>query len=224
MKAKNYINGEWKEGSLGTLEMINPSYNRNIGEIASSGKQDVDEAVSAARNAFDGEWGKTEAAERGRLLQQTAEILKKHRDELAEIESKDTGKPLSQARADAGLIARYFEFYAGAADKLHGETIPYQNGYTVFTQRVPYGVTGHIIPWNYPLQMTGRTLGPALAAGNATVFKPAEDACLSVIRVFELMEAVGFPPGAVKLVKGKDEDEGSELVNHPGIDKVSFTS
>ena len=223
MKAKNYINGEWKEGSLGTLEMINPSYNRNIGEIASSGKQDVDEAVSAARNAFDGEWGKTEAAERGRLLQQTAEILKKHRDELAEIESKDTGKPLSQARADAGLIARYFEFYAGAADKLHGETIPYQNGYTVFTQRVPYGVTGHIIPWNYPLQMTGRTLGPALAAGNATVFKPAEDACLSVIRVFELMEAVGFPPGAVNLVTGTGEDAGSALVNHPGIDKVSFT-
>lgn len=222
-RAQNFINGTWKDGSLGTLDMINPSYDSKLGEIARSSDKDIDDAVSAARSAFNGEWGKTEAAERGRLLQKVSGILKDHVEELAELESKDTGKPLSQARADANLIARYFEFYAGAADKLHGETIPYKNGFTVYTQRVPYGVTGHIIPWNYPLQMTGRTLAPSLAAGNSVVFKPAEDACLAVVRVFELIEDVGFPPGAINLVTGLGEEAGSALANHPGIDKMSFT-
>lgn len=221
-RGQNFINGKWKDGELGTLDMINPSYDSKIGEIARSNDKDIDEAVTAARSAFEGEWGKTEAAERGRYLHKVSEILSDDVDELADLESKDTGKPLSQARADAGLIARYFEFYAGAADKLHGETIPYKNGYTVFTQRVPYGVTGHIIPWNYPLQMTGRTLAPSLASGNTVVFKPAEDACLAVVLVFELIEDV-FPDGVVNLVTGKGEEAGSAIAAHPGIDKLSFT-
>ncbi|MDX1591960.1 MAG: aldehyde dehydrogenase family protein [Balneolaceae bacterium] len=220
---KNYINGKWVDGSKGTLDMVNPSYDKKIGEIARSSHEDIDRAVKSARAAFEGEWGNTEAAERGKLLQKASEILYSHTEELAELESADTGKPISQARADAKLSARYFEFYAGAADKFHGETIPFQNGYTVYTERVPLGVTGHIIPWNYPLQMTGRTLAPSLAAGNATVFKPAEDACLAVIRLFELIEDAGFPAGALNLVTGTGEEAGDALAKHPGIDHMAFT-
>ena len=172
---------------------------------------------------FEGVWGQTPAFERGRLLQKAARKLFEHAEELARIESADAGKPLSQARADAQLVARYFEFYAGAADKLHGETIPYQNGFTVYTTREPYGVTGHIIPWNYPLQMTGRTLAPALAAGNATVLKPAEDACLAIVRLFELLDEVGFPAGSINLVTGRGDEAGAALSKNRDIDHLAFT-
>lgn len=219
---QNYINGKWKDGKLGTLDMINPSYDTKIGEIARSNDEDINEAVAAARKAYEEKWSKTEAADRGRYLQKASVILSENAGELTDLESKDTGKPLSQAATDAGLIARYFEFYAGAADKLHGETIPYKNGYTVFTQRVPFGVTGHIIPWNYPLQMTGRTLAPSLAVGNTVVFKPAEDACLAVIRFFELIGDI-FPEGVINLVTGKGDEAGAAIAKHPGIDKLSFT-
>jgi aldehyde dehydrogenase (NAD+) len=222
-KAQNYINGKWVDGSLGTLDMINPSYDTVIGQIARSGADDVDAAVQAARTAYEGVWGKTTAVERGRLLHKVSQILFEHAEELAQIESADAGKPLKQARIDAQLVARYFEFYAGAADKLHGETIPYQNGFTVYTWREPYGVTGHIIPWNYPLQMTGRTLAPALAAGNAVVFKPAEDACLAVVRLFELIADVGFPPGALNMVTGRGDEAGAALSQHRDIDHMAFT-
>jgi len=222
-KPQNYINGKWVDGSLGTLDMVNPSYDTKAGEIARSGEKDIDAAVKAARKAFNGAWGKTDAANRGRILYKVAKVLEENVEELAELESKDTGKPMKQARTDATLIARYFEFYAGAADKFHGDSIPFAEGYTVYSQRVPLGVTGHIIPWNYPLQMTGRTLAPALAAGNATVFKPAEDACLAVVRAFELIHEAGFPPGAINLVTGLGTEAGAALANHPGIDHMAFT-
>ncbi|TVR28016.1 MAG: aldehyde dehydrogenase family protein [Balneolaceae bacterium] len=222
-KPQNYINGKWVDGSLGKLDMVNPSYDTKAGEIARSGKKDIDAAVKAAREAFKGVWGKTDAANRGRILYKVAKVLEENVEELAELESKDTGKPMKQARTDAALIGRYFEFYAGAADKFHGDSIPFSEGYTVYSQRVPLGVTGHIIPWNYPLQMTGRTLAPALAAGNATVFKPAEDACLAVVRAFELIHEAGFPPGAVNLVTGLGTEAGAALANHPGIDHMAFT-
>ncbi|MCC5940886.1 MAG: aldehyde dehydrogenase family protein [Balneolaceae bacterium] len=222
-KAQNFINGKWVDGSLGKLDMLNPSYDTKAGEIARSGKEDVDAAVKAARAVFEGKWGKTSAEDRGRLLYKAAQILLDHVDELAELESKDTGKPMKQAKTDATLIARYFEFYAGGADKFHGDTIPFKDGYTVYTQRVPLGVTGHIIPWNYPLQMTGRTLAPALAAGNAVVFKPAEDACLAVVRAFELISQLDFPAGALNLVTGLGQEAGAALANHPGIDHMAFT-
>ncbi len=222
-KPQNYINGKWVDGSLGKLDMVNPSYDTKAGEIARSGEKDIDAAVKAAREAFNGVWGKTDAANRGRILYKVAKVLEENVEELAELESKDTGKPMKQARTDAALIGRYFEFYAGAADKFHGDSIPFTEGYTVYSQRVPLGVTGHIIPWNYPLQMTGRTLAPALAAGNATVFKPAEDACLAVVRAFELIHEAGFPPGAVNLVTGLGTEAGAALANHPGIDHMAFT-
>ncbi len=221
--AKNYINGKWVNGSLGTIEMINPSYDIVIGKIARSGETDIDNAVKAARTAFVGNWGALSALERGRLLNQASKLISDHSEELAQIESADTGKPIKQARSDAQLCARYFEFYAGAADKLHGEIIPFQQGYTVMAQRVPFGVTGHIIPWNYPLQMTARTLAPALAAGNATVLKPSEDACLSVVKIFELLDHVGFPAGAINLVTGTGEEAGAALSSHRDLDHMAFT-
>src|SRR5450830_1954705 len=144
-------------------------------------------------------------------------------DELAAIEQRDCGKPTKQARADAVALARYFEFYAGACDKLQGQTIPYLDGYSVLTWREPHGVTGHIIPWNYPMQIFGRSVGGALAAGNACVVKPAEDACLSLLRIAELAAEVGFPAGALNIVTGYGHEVGDALVKHPGIDHVSFT-
>ncbi|HLJ19031.1 MAG TPA: aldehyde dehydrogenase family protein, partial [Stellaceae bacterium] len=149
-------------------------------------------------------------------------VVDRH-DALAEIEAKDTGKPLKQARADITALARYFEYYAGAADKVHGETLPYLEGYTVITLREALGVTGHIIPWNYPAQILGRSLGAALAMGNAAVVKPAEDACLSVLAVGALALEVGFPEGAINIVTGLGEEAGAALAGHPGIDHISFT-
>ncbi|MGL5447991.1 MAG: aldehyde dehydrogenase family protein, partial [Rhabdaerophilum sp.] len=143
--------------------------------------------------------------------------------ELASLESRDCGKPLKQARADVVATARYFEFYGGAADKLHGDTIPYVSGTTVLALREPLGVTAHIIPWNYPLQIFGRSVGASLAAGNACVVKPAEEACLSLLRLGALALEVGFPPGALNIVTGTGEAAGAALTAHPQIDFVSFT-
>ena len=150
-------------------------------------------------------------------------LVEDHFDELAALEARDTGKPMKQARADIVAAARYFEFYGGAADKVHGETVPFLPGYLVATERVPHGVTGHIIPWNYPAQMFGRTIAPALAMGNAAVLKPAEDACLTPLRLAELAAEAGFPEGAVNVVPGFGREAGAALAEHPGIDFLSFT-
>ena len=136
--------------------------------------------------------GQLSATERGRLLSNVGLLILEHFDELATLEALDTGKPMKQAKADITAAARYFEYYGAAADKVHGETIPFMNGFFVTTEHLPHGVTGHIIPWNYPAQMFGRSLAPALAMGNATVIKPAEDACLSSLRLAELCAEAGF--------------------------------
>jgi aldehyde dehydrogenase (NAD+) len=206
-----------------SLPVIDPSTGNNIGSIARGAAADIDKAVSAARKAFETTWGKTNAVERGRLMMKWSQLILIHAEELAQLESQDTGKPLKQARADSVALARYFEFYAGAADKLHGQTIPYQNGYTVMTMREAHGVTGHIIPWNYPMQIFGRSVGAALAVGNATVVKPAEDACISLLRVAELAAEAGFPEGALNIVTGLGNEAGQALTQHPGIDHISFT-
>jgi aldehyde dehydrogenase (NAD+) len=162
-------------------------------------------------------------AEKGRLLGRLSRAILDHADELALLEAHDCGKPMKQAKADVAACARYFEFYGGASDKLHGETIPYPAGFTVLTWREPHGVTGHIIPWNYPLQIFGRSVGGALAAGNACVVKPAEDACLSLLRVAELAAGVGLPEGALNIVTGLGREAGAALASHPGIEHISFT-
>ena len=206
-----------------TLPMIDPSDGAPFAAIARGNAADVDVAVKAARQARGDAWGRLAPAERGRRLAALSRAIGDHADALALIEARDCGKPLAQARADAAACARYFEFYAGAPDKLHGTTIPYTDGYAVLTWREPHGVTGHVIPWNYPLQIFGRSVGAALAAGNACVVKPAEDACLSLLRVAELAAASGLPEGALNVVTGLGAEAGVALVAHPAIAHVSFT-
>ena len=206
-----------------TLPVIDPSDGQPFDDIPRSDERDINDAVRAARQCFEGPWSALSAAERGRLLMALSRKVAEHADELAAIEQRDCGKPTSQAAADAAALARYFEFYAGACDKFHGETIPYQNGYSVFTWREPHGVTGHVIPWNYPMQIFGRSVGGALAAGNCCVVKPAEDACLSLIRVAQLAAECGFPPGAINIVTGYGHEVGDALARHAGIDHISFT-
>jgi aldehyde dehydrogenase (NAD+) len=206
-----------------TLPVIDPSDGQAYDAIQRGDAHDIDAAVRAARQCYEGVWSKLSAAERGRLLMRLANKIAEHADELAAIEQRDCGKPTKQAKADAAALVRYFEFYAGACDKLHGETLPYQEGYTVLTWREPHGVTGHVIPWNYPMQIFGRSVGGALAAGNVSVVKPSEDACLSLIRVAQLAAEAGFPAGAINIVTGYGHEVGDALARHPGIDHISFT-
>ncbi len=206
-----------------TIDVVCPSDGKPFAAIARSGAADVDAAVKAARAAFDGAWGRLTATERGRLLLRLGEAVAARVDELGALESQDTGKPISQGRADIVATARYLEFYGSAADKVHGETIPFLNGYTVAVVRDPHGATGHIVPWNYPSQIFGRSVGASLACGNACVVKPAEDAGLSLIRIAELALEVGFPEGALNVVSGLGEEAGAALASHPGIDFISFT-
>jgi len=222
--AANFIGNRFVPSSGGgTLPMIDPSDGSAFAEIARGNADDIDAAVRAAMSACDGVWGKLAAVDRGRLLARLSQAIGDHADELTLLEARDCGKPLAQARADVVACARYFEFYAGAADKLAGTTIPYAAGFTVMTWREPHGVTGHIIPWNYPLQIFGRTIGATLAAGNAAVIKPAEDACLSLLRVAELAAECGLPEGALNIVTGLGNEAGAALAEHSGIQHLSFT-
>ncbi len=220
-----FVDNVWRQTDGGrTVDVLEPATGCLIGQIADAESVDVDRAVSAARSAADeGAWSRVTAADRGRLLSKLARLIDDHHEELAQLEARDTGKPISLARSDITATARYFEYYGGAADKLHGETIPYLEGFFAASLYEPHGVTAHIIPWNYPAQMLGRTLAPALAAGNATVVKPAEDSSLSTQRIAELTAEAGFPTGAVNVVTGRGETTGSALSNHRGIDFISFT-
>jgi aldehyde dehydrogenase (NAD+) len=222
--AQHFIANQWVSPATGaTMPMIDPADGEAFAAIAFGTAEDIDRAVNAARHARDGVWGRLAPVEKGRLLAKLSRAILDHAEELALLEARDCGKPMKQARADAAACARYFEFYGGACDKFHGETIPYPQGYTVLTWREPHGVTGHIIPWNYPLQIFGRSVGGSLAAGNACVVKPAEDACLSLLRLAELAAGVGFPEGALNIVTGLGREAGAALAAHPGIEHISFT-
>ena len=222
--AKCLIGGHWVAPAQGgTLPLYDPSTGAQIGEIARGTGDDIDAAVSAAEAARHGEWARLSAAERGRILLRLGQLVTERVDELARIEALDVGKPLKQARADAVALARYCEFYGGAADKLMGETIPYLDGYTVYTLREPHGVTGHIVPWNYPMQIIGRSVGAALATGNTCVLKPAEDACLTALAFADLAKAAGLPDGVLNVVPGLGAEAGAALTAHPGIHHISFT-
>ena len=193
----NFIANESVPSMAGqTLDVIDPSDGQVFDQIQRSQAGDIDQAVTAARAAFNGPWGRLTAVERGRLLMALSRKVGEHAAELAALEQRDCGKPTKQAAADAVALARYFEFYAGSCDKLHGETLPYQNGYSVLTWREPHGVTGHIVPWNYPMQIIGRSVGAALAMGNACVLKPAEEACLTALAFAQLAAESGLPAGA----------------------------
>ena len=221
---KMLIGDQWQPARDGrSLPVVNPSNGQEFDEISRGTAFEVDLAVKAARASLDGPWGRMSPTDRGRLLCRIGQAILDHEEELAQLEAKDTGKPLTTARNDIKVLARYFEFYGTAADKVHGETIPFLNGHQVSLLREPLGVTAHIIPWNYPAQMLGRTVAPALAMGNGTVLKPAEDTSLSALRVAELALEAGLPPGALNVVTGLGEEAGAALAAHPGIDFISFT-
>ena len=220
--AEMLIGGDWRPASA-TLPIEDPSTGSEIGRLGRGGAADIDEAVAAAEAARQGDWGRMTAAERGRILTRIGQAVLARADDLAQIEATDVGKPLKQARADAIALARYMEFYAGAADKVMGETIPYLDGYTVYTLREPHGVTGHIVPWNYPMQIVGRSVGAALAMGNACVLKPAEEASLTALAFARIAEEAGLPPGALNVVPGLGEEAGAALSGHPGVHHLSFT-
>ena len=218
------IAGRWQAAAgRGTLALENPSDGSTLALLARGGAADVDAAVGAARDALNGAWGALAAAERGRLLGAIGRKVLENVDLLARLEALDVGKPVKQGRADAIALARYLEFYGGAADKVHGETLPFQNGYTALTLREPHGVTGHIVPWNYPMQIVGRSVGAALAMGNACVLKPAEEACLTVLAFARIAAEAGLPAGALNVVTGLGEEAGAALSAHPGIHHISFT-
>ena len=219
-----FIGGHWRDGATReTLPLLNPSDGSTLARIARGNAADIDAAVHAAQAALDGEWGRQSAAERGRALMRLSQRVLAAADELARLEALDVGKPLKQAKADALALARYLEFYGGAADKVMGDTIPFANGTTAFTLREPHGVTGHIVPWNYPMQIIGRSVGAALAMGNACVLKPAEEACLTALAFAQLAAESGLPAGALNVVPGLGEEAGAALGSHPGVAHLSFT-
>lgn len=200
----------------------NPATEEPLTKVAAAGPKDVDRAVSAARDGFEA-WQTLEPAERGRRLLATAEAIRDHHEELAELESLDQGKSISSARGTVDTAARYLEFYAGLADKVHGETIPVDGSWNSQTIPEPYGVSAQITPWNYPITQLTRGVGPALAAGNAVVAKPAEQTPLTTVRVAQLAYDAGLPAGVLNVVTGFGTDAGEPLVNHSDVDVVTFT-
>jgi aldehyde dehydrogenase (NAD+)/betaine-aldehyde dehydrogenase len=224
MHASLIIDGKAVEAVSGErFESLDPANGQAIATVSRGGPPDIDRAVAAARRAYEQAWRPMPTAERGQILRRIAELIREYAEELSELESRDTGKPLSQARTDVGVASRYFDFYAGVADKLFGETIPIAPESFAYTVREPYGVTGHIVPWNYPIQIGSRTVAPALAAGNCCVLKPAEEAPLTGVRLGELGLEAGLPPGVLNVVPGFGEEAGRPLASHPGVDHVSFT-
>ncbi|MEO6812153.1 MAG: aldehyde dehydrogenase family protein [Isosphaeraceae bacterium] len=226
LQTKMLINGHWRESVSGkTFATVNPATEEVIAQVAEGEAADIDLAVQAARKAFDsGPWRKTDARDRGRMMNTFADLIEQHIDELAELETLDNGKPITESRyADLPLVVDCFRYYAGWADKIHGQTIPIRGNYFCYTRREPLGVAGQIIPWNFPMLMIAWKWGPALAAGCTVVLKPAEQTPLTALRLGELALEAGFPAGVVNIVPGFGETAGDALVKHPGVDKIAFT-
>jgi aldehyde dehydrogenase (NAD+) len=221
-----FIGGQWVPAQSGkTFDTVNPATEEVIAQVAEGDKADVNLAVEAARNAFEhGEWSKMDARDRGQLMHKLADLLEENIDELAALESLDNGKPIRDARnADLPLTIDCLRYYAGWADKIHGQTIPVRGNYFTYTRREPVGVAGQIIPWNFPMLMTAWKWGPALAAGCTIVMKPAEQTPLTCLRMARLAQKAGIPDGVINVVPGYGPTAGASIVKHPGVDKVAFT-
>lgn len=211
-------------GSGGSLTAYDPATGAKIAEVACAGSDEVDKAVGAARHAFEsGPWRRMRPFERGRLLQRVGEIILARRDELAQMECRDSGKPLRDAYWEVDCAARNFEFYGAAADKLHGSSIPLGNGWMDWTIREPIGVSLHIVPWNYPFQLIARGVAPALATGCAVIIKPSEETPTTAYEFVKICREAGLPPGQVNLVPGIGAQTGDLLTRHPGVDQITFT-
>src|SRR6202051_4145231 len=221
----NYVNGKWENAASGkTFAVFDPSTEEVIAHVAAADAADVDRAVKAARTAFDsGPWPQTTAQDRGRILFKLADKIRQNSAMLAELECRNTGKPIVEAEYDIADVATCFEYYGGLANKVLGSVNPVPANALSFTLREPVGVAGQIIPWNYPLLMAAWKLAPALAAGCACVLKPAEQTPLTALEFANWFDEVGLPPGAVNIVNGFGETCGAALVAHPGVDKIAFT-
>ena len=219
------INGERVSASdKGTFDVFDPSSGDLLATVAKATKSDVDRAVSAAHGAMDSKaWGGIVPAERGRIMNRIAAALRERTEELATLESRDNGKPLRQARTDVQVAARYFEFFAGIADKIMGNTIPLGPGFLDYTVREPIGVSAQIVPWNYPIQIGARGVAPALAAGCAVVLKPSSEAPMTALRLGEIALECGLPPGALNVIPGSGSEAGTALASHPDINQLTFT-
>jgi phenylacetaldehyde dehydrogenase len=227
---KLLINGKWVDAASGkTFATYNPATGEVLANVAAGDKEDIDRAVKAARAAFEtGLWSKISPSERGRLLWKLADLLEKHTEEFAQLESLDNGKPLKVARAaDVPLAVDHFRYYAGWATKIEGNTISLglakQGKFHAYTVREPVGVAGQIIPWNFPLLMAAWKLAPALSVGCTVILKPAEQTPLTALRLGELIMEAGFPEGVVNIVPGFGETAGAALAAHPDVDKIAFT-
>jgi len=219
-----FIDGRFVDAESGeTLATLNPHDNSTIVDVALAGKADVDKAVAAATRAFPA-WSRMAAADRGRILLRLADLIEANAEDLARLESLDTGHPVRDSRAlDVPRTAACFRYFGGMADKFQGETIPVEAGFLNYTLREPVGVVGQIVPWNFPLMFTSWKMAPALAAGNCIVMKPAEITPLTSLRIAELMQQAGLPDGVVNMVPGIGSVVGQYIAEHPGIAKVAFT-
>lgn len=225
-QTKMLIEDRWRESVSGkTFPTINPATEEKIADVAEGDAADVDLAVQAARKAFDtGPWPKMDARDRGRRLNRLADLIEKNLEELAALETLDNGKPINDSRAvDLPLVIDCFRYYAGWADKIHGQTIPVRGPFFTYTRREPVGVCGQIIPWNFPLLMAAWKWAPALAAGCTVVLKPAEQTPLTALRLGELALEADIPPGVINVVPGYGPTAGAALVKHPQVDKIAFT-
>src|SRR6478752_5923008 len=221
-----FIGGQWVPAASGkTFETVNPATEEVIASVAEGDAEDIDRAVAAAREAFDhGPWRKLDARERGRLMHRLADLIEEEADELAMLETLDNGKPIRESKsADLPLTIDCLRYYAGYADKIHGQTIPVRGNYFCYTRKEPVGVVGQIIPWNFPMLMVAWKWGPALAAGCTIVMKPAEQTPLTCLRMARLAHKAGIPDGVINVVPGFGPTAGASIVKHPGVDKVAFT-
>lgn len=219
-----FIDGKFVDAASGeTLASLNPHDNSVITQVAMAGHADIDAAVAAAQRAFPA-WSRMAAADRGRILLRLADLIEANAEELARLESLDTGHPLKDSRfLDVPRTAACYRYFGGMADKFQGETIPVETGFLNYTLREPVGVVGQVVPWNFPLMFTSWKMAPALAAGNCIVMKPAEITPLSSLKIAELMAEAGIPPGVVNIVPGLGHVAGQYIAEHPGIAKVAFT-
>ena len=222
---KNFVNGQWIAAASGeTFPVLDPSTEEVIATVSAAGKPDVDAAVKAAREAFDnGPWRQTTAQDRGRVLFKLADKVRQNATALADLECRNTGKPIVEAEYDIADVATCFEYYGGLATKVTGHVNPVPANALSFTLREPVGVAAQIIPWNYPLLMAAWKLAPALAAGCCCVLKPAEQTPLTALEFAGYFDDVGLPSGVVNIINGFGETAGAALVAHPGVDKVAFT-
>jgi acyl-CoA reductase-like NAD-dependent aldehyde dehydrogenase len=220
-----FINGEWREATgRKTIEVVNPATEEVIAEVASAEQADVDAAVAAARAAFDGPWSKLSARERGRIVWKIGEKLMEKADEIARLETLHNGKPIFESRQiEVPAAAECFQYFAGWADKIHGETIPVKGNFLTYTLREPVGVVAAIVPWNFPLLLTAWKVAPALACGNTVIIKPASQTPLTALALAEVAQEAGLPPGVLNVITGPGSTVGQMIVEHPGIDKIAFT-